>query len=190
MKEVRIHGRGGQGSVTMASILALSFFDDGKYCQAFPSFGSERTGAPVQAFARVSDSPIRTRHQIYDPDYVVVQDVTLITSVPVAKGLKDSGKLIINTETDLKEIIKNFGDNKIKESSVILFPALKIAMKILGKPIVNTTLLGAFSAITGEVSIDSVKKEIEARFGSKLGKINADAAQAAYDYIKGEKIGF
>ncbi|MHB8282289.1 MAG: pyruvate ferredoxin oxidoreductase subunit gamma [bacterium] len=188
MKEVRIHGRGGQGSVTMASILAISFFDDGKYCQAFPSFGSERTGAPVQAFARVSDTPIRTRHQIYNPDYIIVQDVTLINSVAVAKGLKDSGKLIINTEADLKEIIKNF-DN-INESNVVLFPALKIAMKILGKPIVNTTLLGAFSAITGEVAIGSVKKEIEDRFNSKLGKINADAAQAAYDYVKGGKIGF
>ncbi len=189
MKEIRIHGRGGQGSVTMASILALSFFDDGNYCQAFPSFGSERTGAPVQAFARVSDKPIRTRHQIYNPDYVIVQDITLLKSVQVAYGLKDDGKLIINTESDIKNIMNKL-NNVINESNVVLFPALKISMKILGKPIVNTTLLGAFSAISGEVSINSIKKEIENRFGSKVGKLNIDAAQAAYDYVKGDTSGF
>jgi pyruvate ferredoxin oxidoreductase gamma subunit len=188
MKEIRIHGRGGQGSVTMASILALSFFDDGNYCQAFPSFGSERTGAPVQAFARVSDTPIRTRHQIYNPDYVIVQDVTLLKSVSVAKGLKENGKLIINTEAGIKDIIDKL--ENVNESNVILFPALKIAMKILGKPIVNTTLLGAFSAISGEVNIESIKKEIENRFGLKLGKMNAEAAQASFDYVKGDKSGF
>ena len=104
MKEIRIHGRGGQGSVTMASILALSFFDDGNYCQAFPSFGSERTGAPVQAFARFSDKPIRTRHQIYEPDFVIVQDITLLKSVPVYKGIKDSGKILINSEAPSKVV--------------------------------------------------------------------------------------
>ncbi len=188
MKEIRIHGRGGQGSVTMASILALSFFDDGNYCQAFPSFGSERTGAPVQAFARFSDKPIRTRHQIYDPNYVIVQDVTLLKSVPVHKGLKEDGKILINSEANIKDVINELGG--IKEENIILFPALKIALKILNKPIVNTTLLGAFSAISGDVSIESIKKEIENRFGSKLGKINAEAAQIAYNYIKGDKSGF
>ncbi len=188
MKEIRIHGRGGQGSVTMASILALSFFDDGNYCQAFPSFGSERTGAPVQAFARFSDKPIRTRHQIYDPDYVIVQDITLLKSVPVYKGLKDDGKILINSETDIKDVLNELGG--LQEKNVVMFPALKIAMKILKKPIVNTILLGAFSAISGDVGIDSVKKEIENRFGSKLGKMNAEAAQIAYNYIKGDKGGF
>lgn len=188
MKEIRIHGRGGQGSVTMASILAFSFFDDGNYCQAFPSFGSERTGAPVQAFTRFSDKPIRTRHQIYDPNYVIVQDVTLLRSVPVYKGLKEDGKILINSETNIKDIINELGG--INEENVVLFPALKIALKILSKPIVNTTLLGAFSAISGDVSIESIKKEIENRFGSKLGKINAEAAQIAYNYIKGDKGGF
>ncbi len=188
MKEIRIHGRGGQGSVTMASILALSFFDDGNYCQAFPSFGSERTGAPVQAFARFSDKPIRTRHQIYDPDYVIVQDTTLLKPVPVYKGLKDTGKILINSEAGINEIIK--GLNGAKEKNIVLFPALKIALKVLNRPIVNTTLLGAFSAISGDVSIESIKKEIENRFGSKLGRLNAEAAQIAYNYIKGDKSGF
>ncbi len=188
MKEIRIHRRGGQGSVTMASILALSFFDDGNYCQAFPSFGSERTGAPVQAFARFSDKPIRTRHQIYDPDCVIVLDITLLKSVPVYKGLKDDGKILINSETDIKDVLNELGG--LQEKNVVMFPALKIAMKILKKPIVNTILLGAFSAISGDVGIDSVKKEIENRFGSKLGKMNAEAAQIAYNYIKGDKGGF
>jgi pyruvate ferredoxin oxidoreductase gamma subunit len=188
MKEIRIHGRGGQGSVTMASILALSFFDDGNYCQAFPSFGSERTGAPVQAFARFSDKPIRTRHQIYDPNYVIVQDITLLKSVPVYKGLKEDGKMLINSEAGIKDVINELGG--ISEENVVLFPALKIALKILNKPIANTTLLGAFSAISGDVSIESIKKEIENRFGSKLGKLNAEAAQVAYNYIKGDRSGF
>ena len=188
MKEIRIHGRGGQGSVTMASILALSFFDDGNYCQAFPSFGSERTGAPVQAFARFSDKPIRTRHQIYEPDYIIVQDITLLKSVPVYKGIKDGGKILINSETAVKDVIGGLGETK--EENIVMFPALKIAMKILNKPIVNTTLLGAFSALSGDVTIDSVKKEIENRFGSKLGKLNAEAAQTAYNYIKGDRSGF
>lgn len=187
MKEIRIHGRGGQGSVTMASILALSFFDDGNYCQAFPSFGSERTGAPVQAFARFSDKPIRTRHQIYEPDYVIVQDITLLKSVPVHKGIKDDGKILINSEASVREISAELGS--AGENNVVMFPALKIAMKVLNKPIVNTTLLGAFSALSGVVTIESVKKEIENRFGSKLGRINAEAAQIAYNYIKGDKSG-
>ena len=171
MKEIRIHGRGGQGSVTMASILALSFFDDGNYCQAFPSFGSERTGAPVQAFARFSDKPVRTRHQIYDPDYVIVQDITLLKSVPVYKGIKDDGKILINSEAAVKDVIGELGGTKAE--AVVMFPALKIAMKVLNKPIVNTTLLGAFSGLSGDVTIESVEKEIENRFGSKLGRINA-----------------
>ncbi len=188
MKEIRIHGRGGQGSVTMASILALSFFDDGNYCQAFPSFGSERTGAPVQAFVRFSNKPIRTRHQIYDPDYIIVQDATIIKSVPVYKGMKEGGKILINSEINMKDIIEELGG--VGEEGVVLFPALKIALKILNKPIVNTTLLGAFSAISRDVDIESIKKEIENRFGSKLGRLNAEAAQVAYNYIKGDTGGF
>ncbi len=188
MKEIRVHGRGGQGSVTLASILALSFFDDGNYCQAFPSFGSERTGAPVQAFARFSDKPIRTRNQIYNPDYVVVQDATLLKSVPVYRGLKDSGKILINTEARMEDIIGGLGGTKAE--NVVLFPALKIALKIINRPIVNTTLLGAFSALSGDVSMESVKKEILNRFGPKVGKPNVEAAEAAYNYIKGDRSGF
>jgi pyruvate ferredoxin oxidoreductase gamma subunit len=104
MKEIRIHGRGGQGSVTAAELLAIAAFEDGLYSQAFPAFGVERRGAPVMAFVRLSDHTIRLRSQVYDPDYVIVQDATLIETVDVAGGLKADGTIIINTEHNPEDL--------------------------------------------------------------------------------------
>src|SRR5690606_22632940 len=101
MIEIRFHGRGGQGAVTAAEILAKAAFEDGKYCQAFPFFGAERKGAPVMAFSRIHDKPIRRRYQVYNPDYVVVLDETLLEAVDIVSGLKEGGKVVINTEEDL-----------------------------------------------------------------------------------------
>ncbi len=100
MKEIRIHGRGGQGSVTAAELIAVAAFEDGKWSQAFPYFGTERRGAPVTAFARISDRKIRVRSQVYEPDYVIVQDPSLLSSVDVASGLKSDGLIIVNSEKD------------------------------------------------------------------------------------------
>ncbi len=175
MIEIRFHGRGGQGAVTAAEILAKAAFEDGKYCQAFPFFGAERKGAPVMAFSRINDSPIRRRYQVYNPDYVVVLDDTLLEAVDVLSGLKKDGKVIINAKDDL-----DLG-NDIKSYSI---DATGIALDILGIPIVNTVMLGAFAGATDVVSLDSIIKVTKETFPGKIGEKNAKAAQIAYEKIK------
>ena len=141
MKELRIHGRGGQGSVTAAELIATAAFTAGVFSQAFPAFGVERRGAPVQAFVRFSDEKIRLRIQVYEPDYVIVQDSTLIRDVNVFSGMKDGGIVLINTE-------KKGEYNVPAGIKVIAFDATKIAIEEIGLPITNTTLMGAFAAAT------------------------------------------
>ena len=183
MKEIRIHGRGGQGSVTAAELLSIAAFSDGKFSQAFPAFGVERRGAPVQAFMRLDSMPIRIRSQIYEPDYVIVQDPTLIDVVNVVGGLKDTGALIINT----KESPEYFINKKLNTNAKIMtVDATKIAMDIMGVPIVNTVLLGAFAAATGEVAVTSIQEAVKERFPGKVGENNAQAIQNAYDFVKKE----
>lgn len=179
MIEIRIHGRGGQGSVTAAELLSIAAFTDGKFSQAFPAFGVERRGAPVQAFMRINDSPIRIRSQIYEPDIVIVQDPTLLQTVDVANGLKENGILMINTS----EKPSHFKNIKTK-AKILTIDATKIAMDIIGKPIVNTVLLGAFSAATEDVNVESIKKAVKERFPGVVGEKNAEAIQKAFDYIK------
>jgi len=181
MKEIRIHGRGGQGSVTAAEMISIAAFEDGKFSQAFPAFGVERRGAPVQAFTRISDSPIRLRSQIYTPDYVIVQDATLLETVDVASGIKDDGVIIVNT-TEKPESLKL--DTKAR---VMTVDATKVAMDIIGFPIVNTVLLGAFAGATGEINVESIKKAVKGRFSGKVAEKNAKAIQKAYELIKGEE---
>jgi pyruvate ferredoxin oxidoreductase gamma subunit len=175
VKEVRIHGRGGQGSVTAAELLAVAAFEDGKFSQAFPAFGVERRGAPVMAFARISDRPIRLRSQIYEPDYVVVQDVTLLDVVNVAGGLRPDGKIIINTDRPKDGLALD------TEAEVMTIDATKIAMEILGRPIVNTTMIGAFCGASKEISLKSISKAISERFKGDLGKKNLLAIKTAYE---------
>lgn len=177
MKEVRIHGRGGQGSVTAAELLAVAAFEDGKYSQAFPFFGVERRGAPVTAFTRLSDKKIRLRSQIYEPDYVIVQDATLISAVDVAAGLKPEGMVIVNSEKSAEETGLDAG------IEVRTIDATGIALEIIGRPIVNTTLLGAFAGATGEISIESIKRSVLARFPGKVGELNVRAAEKAYQIM-------
>jgi len=177
LKEIRIHGRGGQGSVTAAELIAIAAFEDKRFSQAFPAFGVERRGAPVMAFVRIADSPIRIRSQVYEPDYVLVQDVTLLDVVNVAGGLKSDGKIIINTDKPRESL-------KLQTAAqVICIDATKIAMEILGRPIVNTIMLGAFCKATGEVSLESVNKAISERFKGDLGKKNLLAIKTAYEMV-------
>lgn len=176
MIEIRFHGRGGQGAVTAAEILAKAAFEDGKYSQAFPFFGVERRGAPVLAFSRIDDKFIRQRYQVYEPDYVVVQDDGLLKVVDVFSGLKENGKVILNT--------KNSGQIK-GNYDVYKIDATGIALDILGVPIVNTVMLGAFAAATGEVSLESIIKIIKETFPGKIGEKNAEAAKVAYNKMKG-----
>lgn len=157
MIEIRIHGRGGQGAVTTASLLAIAAFHDNKYSQAFPSFGPERGGSPVIALARIDDKEINLRSNVYEPDILIVLDASLVKDVDVTKGLKKNGIIIINTKK--KKKIKNFKTYSVDATS--------IALKIIGKPIVNTALLGAFSKITGIISLNAFEKAIEEYFKNK-----------------------
>lgn len=182
MKEIRIHGRGGQGSVTAAEMLSIAAFEDGKFSQAFPAFGVERRGAPVQAFTRISDNPIRLRSQIYTPDYVIVQDATLLETVEVASGIKDNGIIIINTKEKPEELKLN------TKAKVMTVDATSVAMDVIGRPIVNTVLLGAFAGATGEINVESIKKAVKSRFTGKVAEKNAEAIQKAYSLIRGEKV--
>ncbi|MFX1534208.1 MAG: pyruvate ferredoxin oxidoreductase subunit gamma [Promethearchaeota archaeon] len=183
MKEIRIHGRGGQGSVTAAELLAVAAFKDGKESQAFPAFGVERRGAPVQAFCRVSDKPIRIRAQIYDPDYLIIQDATLLQVVPIFLGFKSSGIAIINSEKSAKELELE----KLKyppEGEVRAIPVTKLALKHLGRPIVNTGMIGGFAGATGEIGLKAINEAVMERFGAALGKKNVALVEQVYNDIK------
>lgn len=176
MIEIRTHGRGGQGAVIASEILADAFFREGKYVQAFPAFGVERRGAPVVAFTRVSDGEIRERCEIYEPDHLIVLDPVLIETVNITAGLKDGGWIIINTNRSLE------GDELTKSYNVATVDANAIAVKYgLGSratPIVNTAILGAFSAATGLVGIEAVLEAIKEFVPLKKDE-NARAADEA-----------
>ena len=176
-KEIRIHGRGGQGSVTAAEVLAKAAFKDGIVSQAFPAFGSERMGAPVRAFCRVSDRPIRNRSEIHTPDYCIVQDPTLLDTVNVFEGVKPGGMVILNSEKP--ETVKVPAGAVLKA-----VPGTRIAMEVIGRPIPNMVMLGAFAGITGTVTLASLKEAVKERFGGKIGDLNAEAVEKAYKAAK------
>ena len=175
MIEIRFHGRGGQGAVTAAEILAKSVFEEGKYTQAFPSFGVERRGAPVTAFARISDEPIRRRYQIYEPKYVIVLDETLANVVNLTSGLHKDGSILINTT---KDVIRSLEEKGIKTHTV---DATQIALDNIGRNIVNTIMLGYLSAKTDVVSIDSLLKTIKSTFKGKVAETNIKATEFIYE---------
>lgn len=179
MRELRIHGRGGQGSVTAAELIAFAAFEGGVYAQAFPAFGVERRGAPVQAFVRFSDAKIRLRSQIYEPDYIIVQDPTLIGDVDVFMGMKSGGIAIVNTE-------KSDFDSHVPEGvKVYTLDATTIALEELGVPITNTTLMGAFAAATGEIKLESLEHALRNRFSGSMADKNVKAAARAYNLVGG-----
>ena len=158
MIEIRIHGRGGQGNVAAAELLAIAAFRDGKFAQAFPSFGAERVGAPVQAFVRIDNKKIRLREEVRTPDYLIVQDYYLIETVPVLEGLKPNGLVLINTDKSPEELKLN------TTATVETIPATEIALEIIGRPIPNAIMIGAFCSITGLVSLEAVQQAIMQKF--------------------------
>jgi pyruvate ferredoxin oxidoreductase gamma subunit len=182
VKEIRIHARAGQGAITAAMLLAGAAFEEGKHALAFPHFGSERMGAPLNAFVRLNTAPIRLRTQIRHPDYVLVQDATLLRGFDVASGLKPGGVIIVNTEQDAAQL-------KLPSiARVVTVPASRIAEEIIGRADrANTALLGAFSAATEEVSLEALKKVVRARFPGEEGERNAEALQQAYMQVKNQK---
>ena len=175
MIEVRFHGRGGQGAVTSAELLALAAIAEGKYAQAFPSFGPERRGAPVIAFCRISDEPIRIRANIYEPDFSVVLDASLLKIVNVAAGLKPNGFLIANTKLHPDRLRENL---KVTNRTAVV-DATKIAMEILGLPITNTTMLGSLVKAQGVVKKESFLHPLKERFG-RIAERNISAFERAY----------
>lgn len=180
---VRIHGRGGQGAVTAAELLSVAAFDEGRHAQAFPTFGSERTGAPVVSFCRIDDRPIRLREPIAEPDALIVQDPTLLHQVSLFAGLHDDGFLIVNTSKPLEELGLGELVERLTGEHFVAVPATEIAREYLGRPLPNAALLGAFAALTGEVSLRSVTDAIRDRFAGAVGAGNAAAATAAYDLV-------
>lgn len=175
MIEVRIHGRGGQGAVTSAELAALSAIAEGKFAQAFPSFGPERRGAPVTAFLRVDEQPIRLREKVYEPDVVVVLDPTVMRITKVDSGLKPGGTLVVNTHRPVSDLRREFGFT----CRIAAVDASRIAQETLGVPITNTVMLGALVKATGLMKPESMNGPIAKRFGAIAAK-NQKAYELAF----------
>lgn len=183
---VRIHGRGGQGVVTAAELLSVAAFDEGAHAQAFPSFGSERTGAPVVAFCRIDDKPIRLREPIMAPEAVIIADATLLHQVDVFGGLPDHGYVLVNSSRTFDEL--GLGDlaTRLQRDRLLTVPATEIALRHVGRPFPNAVLLGGFAAMSGLLSLHAVTTAITEHFAGELGERNAAAATEAYDYVAAE----
>ncbi len=175
MIEVRFHGRGGQGAVTSAELVAQAGIGKGYYAQAFPSFGPERRGAPVLAFLRVSDKPIRLRSKVYRPDHVVILDPTLLSTVNVAEGLKEGGFVVINSNKPADVLRQMFPGHNIA-----FVDASHIAREELGVPITNTTMLGALLKVMGMIEPKDMVNAVNNRFGVVAQK-NINAYMRAYN---------
>ena len=178
---VRIHGRGGQGVVTAAELLSVAAFHEGRHAQAFPTFGSERTGAPVVSFCRIADKPIRVREPIAEPDAVIVQDPTLLLQLDLTAGLARGGYLLINTARSAAELGLAEVDAKL-----LTVPAGDIAKRHVGKPIPNAALLGGFAALSGLITVASIERALAERFPARLAEPNAAAAREAHAYVEAE----
>jgi pyruvate ferredoxin oxidoreductase gamma subunit len=183
MFQVRIHGRGGQGAVTAAEMLSVAAFAEGRHAQAFPSFGSERTGAPVVSFCRIDETPIRNREPIATPDALIIQDPTLLHQVDVFGGLADEGSVLINSGKDPEALGLSDLVRRLRDGRVLTVPATELAREHLGRPLPNAILLGGFAAFTRVVSLDSVLAAIARRFSGPIGERNAAGASAAHDYV-------
>lgn len=178
MKEIRFHGRGGQGAVTSAELAAQAAISFGLYAQAFPSFGPERRGAPVQAFLRVSEEPIRLRSKIYRPDFVVILDSSLVNSGNPVEGLKEGGIVVINTNLDEDSLKKLFPGFR-----VAYVDALKIAREEMGVAITNTTMLGALIRASNIFPLEALDEPVKERF-KKVAQKNINAYMRAYRETK------
>jgi pyruvate ferredoxin oxidoreductase gamma subunit len=184
--QVRIHGRGGQGVVTAAEMLSVAAFEQGRHAQAFPSFGSERTGAPVVAFCRIDDREIRLREPIMAPDVLIVQDATLLHQVDVFQGLQPQGYVLINSRRSFDELGLAAVAGRFRHERLLTVPATDIALKHLGRPLPNAVLLGAFAAFSGLVTLEAVAHAIRDKFPAALAERNVAAATEAHAYVTAE----
>jgi 2-oxoacid:acceptor oxidoreductase gamma subunit (pyruvate/2-ketoisovalerate family) len=179
MIEIRFHGRGGQGAVVASNLLAMAAFREGKDVQAFPYFGVERRGAPVTAFTKLDDKPVRVKSQIYEPDHVIVMDASLLKAVDVTQGLKTGGLVLINTDKKPREVQGIKGNIATVDATAI---AVKHGLGSREAPIVNTAILGAFAKATGIVKIESLVESILDSAPAKKSE-NAEAAKEAYETV-------
>ena len=187
MFQIRLHGRGGQGVVTGAEMLSIAAFLQGRHAQAFPSFGSERTGAPVVAFCRIDDKEIRLREPIMEPDALIIQDITLLHQVDVFGGLKHGdGYILINTSRSFDELGISEFISGFRPERLCTVPATELALKHVGRPVPNAGLLGGFAAVTGLISLESVAAAIRDKFPGKIAEGNIAAATAAYEIVRQE----
>lgn len=186
MFQIRIHGRGGQGVVTATEMLSVAAFEEGRHAQAFPSFGSERTGAPVVSFCRIDDKEIRLREPIMEPDALIIQDPTLLHQIDVFAGLKPDGYVLINSAHDFEAL--GLGD-LVKEKGMermCTLPATELGLKHVGRPIPNVPLLAGFAALSGLIELESVVKAINEKFAGRVAEGNIAAATEAYELVKKE----
>lgn len=178
MFQVRIHGRGGQGVVTAAEMLSIAAFLEGKYAQAFPSFGSERMGAPVVSFCRISDNEIRLREPISNPDAVIIQDKSVIEPAQAFDGIIEGGFVLVNSPNEVSEEHKN-----LKNVTLKCVGATDIALQHIGKPLPNAILLGSFAALTKAIKIESVIEAIKTKFSGAIAEKNVAATMVAYEKV-------
>jgi len=186
MLQIRIHGRGGQGVVTAAELLSVAAFEQGRHAQAFPSFGSERTGAPVVAFCRIDDREIRLREPVLAPDVLIVQDPTLLHQVDVFQGLLPDGYVLINSKRSFDELGLADIEQRFRRERLMTVPATEIALKHLGRPLPNAVLLGGFAALSGLISLDAVAHAIREKFSGKVADGNVAAASEAFEFVANE----
>jgi pyruvate ferredoxin oxidoreductase gamma subunit len=182
MLQIRIHGRGGQGVVTAAELLSIAAFAQGRHAQAFPSFGSERTGAPVVAFCRIADREIRLREPILAPDVLIVQDPTLLHQVDVFQGLQPEGYVLINSQRDFHALgLADIAQQNARRCSV---PATEIAIRHLGRPLPNAVMLGGFAALSSLITLAAVAHAIRHKFSAKVAEANVAAATEAFEFVR------
>jgi pyruvate ferredoxin oxidoreductase gamma subunit len=186
MLQIRIHGRGGQGVVTAAEMLSIAAFEQGRHAQAFPSFGSERMGAPVVAFCRIDDAEIRLREPILAPDVLIVQDPTLLHQVDLFQGLQAEGYVLINSQRSFHDLGLADIEQRYRHERLATVPATEIALRHLGRPLPNAVLLGGFAALSGLITLDAVGHAIRAKFGGNVAQANVAAAAEAYAFVKQE----
>ncbi len=176
--EIRWHGRGGMGTVTSAELFAGAAIDEGKFAQSFPSFGPERRGAPVTAYLRISDEFIRIRTDIAKPDILVIVDPKLLDQIDVTVGLKETGKIIVNSSLSARQLKQKYN----YQWPVAAIDGLKIARETIKLPIANTAMMGALNRVTGAVKMESLAKQLEERFGDRAGG-NIEAMTRAYNEL-------
>ncbi len=180
MFQVRIHGRGGQGVVTAAELLSVAAFLEGQHSQAFPSFGSERMGAPVMAFCRLDDREIRLREPVMQPDALIIQDPGLLHQVNLFEGLSEGGYVLINSSRSLAELGLEELQSEGGDCRACTVPATDLALRYVGRPVPNAALLGGFAAITERIRLESVEAAIREKFSGKVAEGNVAAARAAF----------